>query len=105
MLLRQVGHDVQMPVDVGKTGAKDPVHLTHAVRDGRTLLSRNYDDFEKLHELVIAVGGRHPGILVVRRDNNSKRNPKNPGIVRAIGKLLAAGVPVAGEYIVLNHWR
>ena len=27
------------------------------------------------------------------------------GIVRAIGKLLASGVPVTGQFYVLNHWR
>jgi hypothetical protein len=30
---------------------------------------------------------------------------KPPTIVRAIGKLVAAGVPIADEYTVLNHWR
>jgi predicted nuclease of predicted toxin-antitoxin system len=103
--LRQAGHDVQIPADVGKTGENDPVHLIHAVRDDRTLLSKNYDDFEDLHDLVVAVKGHHPGILVIRQDNDPKRDLKNHDIVRAIGKLLAAGVPVADEYIVLNHWR
>jgi predicted nuclease of predicted toxin-antitoxin system len=105
MLLRQAGHDVQIPAHVGRAGATDPVHLAHAIRDGRTLLSRNYDDFEDLHELVTAAQGHHPGILIVRRDNDPKRNLKNPDIVRAIAKLLAAGVPIADEYIILNHWR
>jgi hypothetical protein len=69
------------------------------------LLSKNYDDFQNLHELVVAVKGHHPGILVIRKDNDPKRDLKNPGIVRAIGKLLAAGVPISDEYIILNHWR
>jgi predicted nuclease of predicted toxin-antitoxin system len=105
MLLRQAGHEVQLPSDVGMTGKKDPLHLAHAARDGRTLLSKNYDDFQNLHELVVAVKGHHSGILVIRKDNDPKRDLKNPGIVRAIGKLLAAGVPIADEYIILDHWR
>jgi predicted nuclease of predicted toxin-antitoxin system len=104
-LLRQAGHDVQLPLDAGMSGKSDPVHLTHAVRDDRTLISRNHKDFEDLHDLVIVVRGHHPGIFIVRRDNDPKRNLKHPDIVRAIGKLLAASVPVADEYTVLNHWR
>jgi predicted nuclease of predicted toxin-antitoxin system len=104
-LLRQAGHDVQLPLDAGMSGKADAVHLTHAVRDDRVLISGNYKDFEVLHDLVIVVQGHHPGILVVRRDNDPKRDLKNPDIVRAIGKLIAAGVPIADEYIILNQWR
>jgi predicted nuclease of predicted toxin-antitoxin system len=104
-LLRQAGHDVQLPLDAGMRGKADSVHLAHAVRDDRTLVSRNYKDFEDLHDLVLVVRGHHPGIFVVRRDNDPRRNLRFPGIVRASGKLLAAGVPIADEYIVLNHWR
>jgi hypothetical protein len=70
----------------------DPVHLGYAVHSNRILLSHNHRDFENLHNLVMIVGGHHPGILVVRRDNNPKRDLDERGIVRAIGKLVAAGV-------------
>lgn len=50
-------------------------------------------------------GGHHPRVLVVRRDNNPKRDLDQRGIVRAIGKLLAAGVSIAGQFTILNHWR
>ena len=104
-LLRQAGHDVQRPADVGTVGEDDSRHLTHAVREGRVLLSRNHDDFENLHDLVVAAGGHHPGILIVRKDNNPRRDLSFAGIVRAIANLSAAGVPVADQFIVLNHWR
>jgi hypothetical protein len=58
-----------------------------------------------LHELLREGQGHHPGIFVVRRERNPNRNMKAPHIVRAIGKLSAAGVPVVDEYVVLNHWR
>jgi hypothetical protein len=90
-LLRQAGHDVQRPVDVHMAGEDDLRHLAHAVREQRVLLSRNHDDFENLHDLVAAVGGHHPGILIVRKDNNPKRDLSFHGIVRAIANLLAAG--------------
>ena len=51
------------------------------------------------------VGGHHPGILVVRRDNNPKRDLDDRGMVRAIGKLVAAGVGLPDHFYVLNHWR
>jgi hypothetical protein len=104
-LLRRAGHDVQIPADLGIGGAHDPVHLTHAVLQDRVLLSHNYRDFEQLHDLVVAVQGRHLGILVVRKDNDPKRDLTMHGIVRAIANLLSSGTPIANAYHVLNHWR
>ncbi len=104
-LLGRAGHDVQRPVEVGMVGKDDSVHLAHAVGTGRILISHNHRDFENLHDLVVAVRGIHPGILVVRKDNNPKRDLTDRGIVRAIGKLMASGVPIAGQFYVLNHWR
>jgi predicted nuclease of predicted toxin-antitoxin system len=104
-LLRNAGHDVQVPADAGMSGKDDAVHLAHAVRQQRALLTRNYTDFENLHDLVVAVQGHHPGILVVRQDNDPRRDLTPRGIVRAIANLLATGVPVADQYIILNQWR
>ena len=85
--------------------AEDPVHLTHAIRNGRQCLTRNYEDYEVLHNLIMQAQGKHPGILVVRRDNDPTRDLTPKGIVAAIRKLEAVGVPIENEYIVLNHWR
>jgi hypothetical protein len=46
-----------------------------------------------------------PVFSLFERDNNPKRDLDEKGIVRALGKLLAAGVPVADQFTVLNHWR
>jgi hypothetical protein len=86
-------------------GADDPVHLAQAIREDRALLSHNHHDFEDLHNLLMVGAGHHRGILVVRRDNNPRRDLDEKGIVRAIGKLLAAGVPIADYFHILNHWR
>ena len=72
-LLRQAGHDVQIPHDVGMTGAPDPVHLTRSVADDRVYVTKNHDDFGILHNLIKQVGGHHPGICVVRQDNDPSR--------------------------------
>jgi hypothetical protein len=80
------------------------VHLTHAIRAGRVLLSHNHDDFKRLHELVRTAGGRHPGILMVRKDND-KRDLKPPGIVKALAKFLATGDPIPDHFTILNQYR
>ena len=48
---------------------------------------------------------RHPGIVVIRQENNPTRDLTPKGTVAAFRKLEAAGVPIDNEYIVLNHWR
>jgi predicted nuclease of predicted toxin-antitoxin system len=104
-LLRQARHDVLVPGDLGIAGAEDPVHLRHAIREDRVFLSHNYDDFKFLHELLLEGKGHHPGILIIRRDNNPTRDMKPPHIVRAISNLTAAGLLVPDRYVVLNQWR
>src|SRR5438132_1269449 len=78
-LLRQAGHDVVIPADAGMVGIDDTVHFTYAVHSGRTILSRNHDDFRKLHNLIREVGGRDPGIMIVRRDNDPRRDLTDRG--------------------------
>ena len=69
------------------------------------MLSRNYDDFEKLHELIREAQGRHPGVLVIRSDGPKRHNMKHHDIVRALHKLEGAGVPIADTHLILNHWQ
>jgi predicted nuclease of predicted toxin-antitoxin system len=102
-LMRQAGHDAQLPRDAGLDGVDDPVHLTHAVREGRVCLTGNHDDFRILHNLIEQAQGHHPGILVVRRDNDPRRDMTPRGIVLAIGRLIAANVPITDQIVILNH--
>jgi len=104
-LLRADGHEVLIPADVGSAGVKDPVHFMSAIRENRVLLTANYDDFEQLHALVLLVGGHHPGILIIRKDNDPKRDLRPRQIVRAIRNLEAAGIAIPDNAHVLNHWR
>src|SRR5262245_44626032 len=103
--LKKAGHQVEIPADAGLAGASDPGHLMHGVQDKSVLLTKNHDDFEDLHELVQATGGKYSGLLVVRSDNDPSRDMKDRDIVRAIRNLEGAGVPVANEFHILNHWR
>ena len=104
-LLKNAGHDVATPATAGILGRADAVQLAYSIRENRACLSRNYEDFEELHLLLRDARGQHPGILIVRRENNPTRDLTPKGIVTAIGKLAAAAVPIANEYIVLNQWR
>jgi hypothetical protein len=104
-LLRKAGHDVQMPGEIGMSGAPDPVHLTRAIGDSRVCVTRNHDDFWILHNLIMQARGHHLGIFVVRQDNDPTRDLTPKGIVSAIRKLEKAAVPIHDEFIVLNHWR
>ena len=104
-LFNQAGHDVQLPRDAVLFGADDPVHLTHTIRANRVCLSGNHDDFLILHNLVMEAQGHHPGVIIVRRDNNPRRDLSPRGIVHALGNLLAANVLIADQFIILNHWR
>jgi predicted nuclease of predicted toxin-antitoxin system len=103
--LRRAGHTVVVPADVGLSGAWDPSHLLQAVQQNLALVTRNHDDFKELHLLVQATRGQHTGMLVVRDDNDPRRDMKDGDISRAIANLEAAGAPIINEFHILNHWR
>lgn len=104
-LLQREGHDALVPGDFGLAGRKDPVHFRKAILETAVLLSHNYEDFELLHELLIAGQGHHPGVSLVRKDNDPTKDMKPSDIVRAVRNLVASGVVVADDCIILNHWR
>jgi predicted nuclease of predicted toxin-antitoxin system len=104
-LLRKTGHDVQVPEDRGLRGSPDAVHLRYAIQAGRLILTHNYRDFELLHELIMEALGHHPGILVVRRDNDRKRDLSPSGIVGALQNLLGKDIQIHDQVHVLNQWR
>src|SRR5262245_4202559 len=101
-ILTKAGHDVRIPKDEGMEGKADALHFAHAIGHHRVVLSRNYTDFENLHLVVMAAQGHHPGILLVRRDNNPRRNLRPRDIARALSKIVAAGVPIADRCQPLN---
>jgi hypothetical protein len=93
------------PSAVGCAGASHARHFIYAIQTDFVVLTKDYEDFLELRDLVQAVHSRHPGILAIRSDNDASRDMKDRDIVRAIGNLERAGVPVANEFLVLNHWR
>ena len=99
-LLRAAGHAVTIPADVGLTGADDPDHFRHAAANGLVVLTKNPLDFERLHQAHPV----HAGVFAVYQDNRpGDMTPTD--ITRAVGNIEAAGVPIAGQFVVLNAWR
>jgi predicted nuclease of predicted toxin-antitoxin system len=103
--LHSAGHDCVLARNVGLVSVNDARVLAWAVANDRPVLTRDHEDFAALHDLVIAVGGHHTGILVVRFDNDPRHNLTERGIATALRNLEASGVMVADQIHVLNHWR
>ncbi len=103
--LQAAGHIAVLASDVGLTSLADARVLAWSVANACPVLTRDHDDFSALHDLVAAVGGHHPGILVVRFDNDPRHNLTERAIAIAIGNLESSGVHVADSIHVLNHWR
>ena len=93
------------PAECGTLGASDARHFEYATRNSLVLITRNYDDFAELHDVVQAANGTHHGILVVRSENDPRRDMTDRGIVSAIEKLQSALVPLVNQIHILNHWR
>jgi predicted nuclease of predicted toxin-antitoxin system len=103
--LRAQGHDPILAGDAGLLSAADPRVLIWAINRGLPVLTRDSEDFEALHDLIIAAGGHHPGMLIVRFDADPRHNMSHRQIGVAISKLESSGVPISDQFHVLNHWR
>jgi predicted nuclease of predicted toxin-antitoxin system len=103
--LRAQGHDPILAGDVGLLSVADPRVLIWAIGQALPVLTRDSQDFEDLHDLVMAAGGHHPGMLVVRFDADPRHNLTDRGIGTAISKLESSGVPISDRIHVLNQWR
>jgi predicted nuclease of predicted toxin-antitoxin system len=103
--LQAQGHKCVLATDVGLQSVSDARVLCLAIGQALPVLTRDFDDFTDLNELIMAACGHHPGILVVRFDNDPRHNLTDRGIATAITKLGLSGVAVADRVHVLNQWR
>jgi predicted nuclease of predicted toxin-antitoxin system len=103
--LLRLGHTVLVPAEVGQAGALDATHLAYAIRYGVVLLTQDYQDFTALHDLILAAGGRHSGILLLYTENDPTRDMTPRSIAAAITTLEAAAVSLVNQLYVVNHWR
>jgi len=103
--LQAAGHDVVLASDVGLMTVSDPRVLTWAVGQDRPVLTQDHEDFTDLHTLILACGGHHPGLLIVRFDDDPRHNLTERGIATALRNLESSGVSIPSQIHVLNHWR
>jgi hypothetical protein len=103
--LQRAGHNVRTPRSERISGTADAAHLAHAASKGYTLITKNPDAFELLHHEWQQRGQAHHGIPLIYQDNRHRKDMRPDDIVRAIGKLLASGLPIANEMHSLNAWR
>jgi predicted nuclease of predicted toxin-antitoxin system len=103
--LRAQGHDPVLASDVGLVSVTDARVLIFSIAQALPVLTRDSEDFEDLHDLVVTAAGHHAGILIVRFDNDPRHNLTDRGVATAISKLEASGVPVRDRIHVLNQWR
>jgi predicted nuclease of predicted toxin-antitoxin system len=92
--LRAQGHDPVLAGDVGLLSVTDARVLIFAIDQALPVLTRDSEDFEDLHDLVMAAVGHHAGILIVRFDNDPRHNLTDRGMATAISKLESSGVPI-----------
>ena len=104
-LLIQAGHTVISPRVAGTKDWKDPDHLAYAAAHGYVLLTHNPKDFDMLHKSWQTQGQTHSGIFLIYKNNNVRKDMASTDIVRAIGNLLASGVPIVNEIYILNQWQ
>jgi predicted nuclease of predicted toxin-antitoxin system len=103
--LQAQGHYPNLATDVGLRSASDARVFGWAIDQALPVLTRDSDDFDELHDLIMSAAGHHPGVLVVRFDDDPRHNLTDRGIASAISKLEVSGVTIADRVHVLNQWR
>jgi hypothetical protein len=103
--LQNAGDVVHTPRSEGIRGAEDQVHFEHARNRGWILISKNPNDFRRLHDACLAQDCSHPGLLPVYQYSERRKNMSVDEIVAAIHRLEMSGISLANEIHVLNHWR
>jgi predicted nuclease of predicted toxin-antitoxin system len=100
-MLVNVGYEVQTPAQAGLIGYDDLTHFQYALEHSLTIVTKDADDFECLNR----EHPHHHGVLAICEEADRSKNMSYADIVRAIENLVQAGVPLEGQFHVLNHWR
>ena len=102
--LRAQGLDPVLAADVGLLSA--PIRaFAYAITHSLPVLTADADDFQGLHDLIMAAAGHHSGILAVRFDINPQHNLSDRAIGAVMEKLESSGAAIGDRVHVLNHWR
>jgi predicted nuclease of predicted toxin-antitoxin system len=97
--LRKRGNEVVEPADASLAGASDARHFVYAIEKGLVILTRDGDDFRSLHFIVTAARGEHPGIFLVRFDNDPTKDMKPGEMATAVDRIEASGLPLINSTV------
>src|SRR3954464_14072957 len=86
--LRALGHDVLTVQEAGEQGRDDARVLEHAASEGRSVLTFDRSDFERLHRRNPA----HAGIISCTRDND------RDGLTARIDWAMTAAGSITGQH-------
>jgi hypothetical protein len=100
-MLTEAGHQVVTPFEADIAGADDLFHFEYACQHQLTLVTKDPNDFEELHQQ----NKNHFGILAICEEADHSKNMSYNDVVRAINNLTSTNVPLVGQFYVLNHWR
>ncbi len=103
--LQAQGHDPILAGDIGLLSVTDARLFIWAITRALPVLTRDSEDCEDLHDLIMTASGHHSGLLVVRFDNDPRHNLTERGIAVTINKLESSGIPIPDRIHVLNQWR
>ncbi|MFI5461259.1 MAG: DUF5615 family PIN-like protein [Isosphaerales bacterium] len=67
--LRVQGHDPVLARDAALRSVTDARVLIYSIAQGLPVLTQDSEDFEDLHDLIMAALGHHAGIMIVRFDS------------------------------------
>lgn len=99
------GHRLISPRSINPSGKHDALHFLNAVSNKMPIITRDADDFEALHDFALGIGGHHFGLITVPDETQQRKNMAAKEIARALTNLESAGVPLADQLVVLNHYR
>jgi predicted nuclease of predicted toxin-antitoxin system len=91
--LRAQGHDPVLAGNVGLLSVTDARLMIYSITDGLPVLTQDSEDFEDLHDLVMAAVGHHAGILIVRFDNDRRHNLTDRGLRQRSASLSPRAFP------------
>lgn len=99
--MRTVGHDVLTVHEANLTSRADNAVLDYARQHSRVVLTRNCDDFFKLHQAQPI----HSGILAIYQNPDLARNMSYQAIADAVSNLEVTDYSLENEFVVLNQWN
>lgn len=97
-ILRNFGFEVISPREIKMRHKKDEEHLKYAIINQALVLTKD-KGFKKLHNKI-----NHRGIIIIRQENNLKKDMKENKIVKALKNIEALKLKLENNLIYLNQF-